>query len=64
LSEASFLTSRQLREAKGSLKGRDSRVPFLLVRFLWANKENEQSKKLLVSLSSSFTRLYALFLWA
>ena len=37
-----FLKSRQLRGTQGSPKGQVTRVPFLLVRFLWASKENEQ----------------------
>jgi hypothetical protein len=43
LSERSeFSKSRQLRGAQGSPKDQVARVPFLLVRFLWASKENEQ----------------------
>jgi len=37
-----FSKSRQLRGAQGSPKDQVARVPFLLVRFLWASKENEQ----------------------
>jgi len=36
-----FENSRHGREAQGSPKGRILEVPFLLVRFLWASKENE-----------------------
>ncbi len=42
LSERSeFSNSRQIRGAQGSPKDQLTRVPFLLVRFLWASKENE-----------------------
>jgi hypothetical protein len=37
-----FSKSRQLRGAQGGPKDQVTRVPFLLVRFLWASKENEQ----------------------
>ena len=37
-----FAKSRQLRGAQGSPQDQVTRVPFLLVRFLWASKENEQ----------------------
>jgi len=39
-----FSKSRQLRGAKGSPKDHVALVPFLLVRFLWASKENERYK--------------------
>jgi len=37
-----FSKSRQFRGAQGSPKDQVTRVPVLLVRFLWASKENEQ----------------------
>jgi len=37
-----FVNFRQLRGAQGSPQDQVARVPFLLVRFLWASKENEQ----------------------
>jgi len=37
-----FAKFRQLRGAQGSPQDQVARVPFLLVRFLWASKENEQ----------------------
>jgi hypothetical protein len=46
LSERSeFAKSRQLRGAQGNPEGQVARVPFLLVRFLWASKENEQANR-------------------
>ncbi len=36
-----FSNSREIRGAQGSPKDQVTRVPFLLVRFLWASKENE-----------------------
>jgi len=40
--QSEFSKSRQFRGAQGSPKDQVLRVPFLLVRFLWASKENEQ----------------------